>query len=775
MAVVLMGNPHDAEDVVQNTFVVAADKISRIPKQDPWPWLAGTLVNEARNARRSRARRMEMLSAGKETHMNRVDDKAVNPADAASQSEQFEQLHHALRELPDPQREAISLTFFSELSLRRAAELLGQSASTVNDRVHSGMDRLRKRLGTTQTQLAQNLSALPIVPPIGGWHAAKQLWLANAGMHAAANAGGAYAAKGKSILVKTAVAGIGALVALFMGICILLPRCGTSPSETGFHGIHPGSDLLEGADTGGNENKIGLSANPQSHAPKPLPGFDDVEISDGIPSDLEEEPSTIIEGRVVYGAKRSPLGHIAVRIAQNGKLVDSQFTNEDGRFYSSVAKGGEYRLKAYPFDMHGLAPETTLVVEEDGKAFAEIVVPDRLVNTLFGTVSRKDGTGIQGVEVRVIGACGAFVAEGVATSGKGGAFDLGDVLVSLHRPKGTGAGVFDPHDFDNDDDIIDFLVQYGLRKDIRPVLLVMCDHPDYERKFQVVELKVRDRTVRLALGLTRVGRVGGSVTVSAGESLEGKKLPYRFEMGKRVLHKCVDITNGEFHIRFTEAGRLILGGLVGRFWVDDVDVGRVDTRTKRKGIALSARPLEIHTISLYSSKGVPLTLSEPEIYAMIEVIPGGRSEHVRIVDGRIRIPIFFKKSRRLSLWGDTVPQMEILLHADRLPDTLPLNVRDVQVILKGRVVFPTGFKNWGGVKLDICGTNREGKESGCFGKWEFFGDKTGEFTLKSLPEIGPHGVYRVSIHVPGYKRWVKEEICVKEGESAEWVLVTFEK
>ena len=51
----LMRNRADAEDVLQQSFLVAASKPDRIPNEDCWKWFATVLTFEARNAWRKRA------------------------------------------------------------------------------------------------------------------------------------------------------------------------------------------------------------------------------------------------------------------------------------------------------------------------------------------------------------------------------------------------------------------------------------------------------------------------------------------------------------------------------------------------------------------------------------------------------------------------------------------------------------------------------------------------------------------------------------------------
>jgi RNA polymerase sigma-70 factor (ECF subfamily) len=54
-----------------------------------------------------------------------------------------EQVHHALDQLPLPQREAVTLYFLQELSIHEIAQVLGVPAGTVKSRLHYGKQAIR--------------------------------------------------------------------------------------------------------------------------------------------------------------------------------------------------------------------------------------------------------------------------------------------------------------------------------------------------------------------------------------------------------------------------------------------------------------------------------------------------------------------------------------------------------------------------------------------------------------------------------------------------------
>lgn len=143
----LLGNQHDAEDVVQESFMAALDAIDGFDPSRPFgPWLNRIVANRSHNARdRRRVRQVDQLGDDIAT-----DDHAAN-ADV-ERDETARQVRAALNGLSDRQRTAIQLHELDGFSTAEVAESLGITQATVRWTVHAGRRALRASLATWKEQ-----------------------------------------------------------------------------------------------------------------------------------------------------------------------------------------------------------------------------------------------------------------------------------------------------------------------------------------------------------------------------------------------------------------------------------------------------------------------------------------------------------------------------------------------------------------------------------------------------------------------------------------------
>ncbi len=136
----LLGNESDAEEVLQDAFILAYRSIDRCRAPDRFgAWLFRILVNRCRTAavRRGRyeSRRVPLEAAD-----------SIGVAHPAESSASGEEIHQALAALVPEQREAFLLKYVEELSYEEMVELTGAGESALKMRVKRACERLRQLL-----------------------------------------------------------------------------------------------------------------------------------------------------------------------------------------------------------------------------------------------------------------------------------------------------------------------------------------------------------------------------------------------------------------------------------------------------------------------------------------------------------------------------------------------------------------------------------------------------------------------------------------------------
>ena len=138
IALGLLNDPHEAEDVVQDVFIAFAKGATGFGLRGSLKaYLATCVVNRVRDRVRNERVR-QRRTAGNTTLF-----AAEEPDRSLLYSERCERLSRALAELPYEQREVIVLKIKNGLKLREIAKLQNVSIGTVHGRYRYGLDKLR--------------------------------------------------------------------------------------------------------------------------------------------------------------------------------------------------------------------------------------------------------------------------------------------------------------------------------------------------------------------------------------------------------------------------------------------------------------------------------------------------------------------------------------------------------------------------------------------------------------------------------------------------------
>ena len=143
LAYTKLRNFHDAEDITQEVFLKAYQKLSTLKRWDNFlAWLFSITVNSCKDFLKSSARRPDG---------DFIEDQDARLWDAQSidayRSESAaESIREAIDELPEIYRQTLTLYYLGGLNSKEIARFLGTSANTVNQRLMRARAKLKKEM-----------------------------------------------------------------------------------------------------------------------------------------------------------------------------------------------------------------------------------------------------------------------------------------------------------------------------------------------------------------------------------------------------------------------------------------------------------------------------------------------------------------------------------------------------------------------------------------------------------------------------------------------------
>ena len=164
MAMALLRDPQEAEDVVQETFLKALRNLHAYRAEARFStWLVSIALNEARSSLR-RHRPVESLDASDET--DRIAPELLRdwrevPSEVLERLEVRNLLRDAVTELPLIYREVFVLRELQELTISESAQALGISPASVKVRLHRARIMLQRRLAPQLRPLAPKRKRFP--------------------------------------------------------------------------------------------------------------------------------------------------------------------------------------------------------------------------------------------------------------------------------------------------------------------------------------------------------------------------------------------------------------------------------------------------------------------------------------------------------------------------------------------------------------------------------------------------------------------------------------
>jgi RNA polymerase sigma-70 factor (ECF subfamily) len=135
-----------AEDIVQNAFLRAAEKIDQFDSGRPFaPWFLRIVVNDAIKAAQKQKRQVS-LDVDERDEPRNLPDPAPLPEELVETEEFHQSIQRALAKLPPVQRAAIVMRYYLGMSEQAMTEELDSPAGTVKWRLHEARRRLEELL-----------------------------------------------------------------------------------------------------------------------------------------------------------------------------------------------------------------------------------------------------------------------------------------------------------------------------------------------------------------------------------------------------------------------------------------------------------------------------------------------------------------------------------------------------------------------------------------------------------------------------------------------------
>lgn len=140
----LLGELPRARDVVQETFL----KLCRTPVSEVKGHEAAWLYTVCRRTALDVIRKERRMTLVTDETVNGFASRAPDPLGVLEQNESAAEVMQMLEQLPENQKEAITLKFGHGLSYKEIAEITGHSVSNVGVLIHTGLKTVRQKMVT---------------------------------------------------------------------------------------------------------------------------------------------------------------------------------------------------------------------------------------------------------------------------------------------------------------------------------------------------------------------------------------------------------------------------------------------------------------------------------------------------------------------------------------------------------------------------------------------------------------------------------------------------
>jgi RNA polymerase sigma-70 factor (ECF subfamily) len=148
----MLNNPHDSEDVVQETFMRVYLNLNRYDEKQKfstWIYQIGKnlCVDLLRKKKTTYSLDAEIAGEDELNHYGILSSEDKSPEMALMETELQEQLNLVISKMSDKYKAIATLHYVHDLSIQEISEKLSMPVTTVKTRLYRGRDYLKKRWG----------------------------------------------------------------------------------------------------------------------------------------------------------------------------------------------------------------------------------------------------------------------------------------------------------------------------------------------------------------------------------------------------------------------------------------------------------------------------------------------------------------------------------------------------------------------------------------------------------------------------------------------------
>ncbi|HOJ46469.1 MAG TPA: RNA polymerase sigma factor [Bacillota bacterium] len=144
VATLILKDQYLAEDVVQESLLVAINKIHQLRGDDLSPWLYRILVNRCRKEQRKKP--WSVVEYLPKNELELVPATGVDVERDVLEKDTDREVMYAIAQLPARYREVVTLCYLEEFSLETIAKVTQEPLGTIKSRLHRARKRLQKIL-----------------------------------------------------------------------------------------------------------------------------------------------------------------------------------------------------------------------------------------------------------------------------------------------------------------------------------------------------------------------------------------------------------------------------------------------------------------------------------------------------------------------------------------------------------------------------------------------------------------------------------------------------